>query len=154
MAALTRLAHHPALIGVEIAEYNPDRDRDAMTAGLVTDLLDALLAGERPADFSSPLMELEQRYGAHHYDPMPVVLARGQGAYLWDAEGRRYVDMMGAYSAVSHGHCHPRLTRVLAEQAQTLAVASRNYYNDRLPPFLKRLCEITGQDMALPANTG
>src|SRR5262249_12391204 len=129
-ATLTRLAHHPRLVGVEIVEYNPDRDRDAATAGLVTDILDALTAGERPLDFSSPLMELEQRHGAHHYDPLPVVLVRGEGAYLWDAQGKRYVDMMGAYSAVSHGHCHPRLTAVLAEQARTLAVTSRSYYND------------------------
>jgi ornithine--oxo-acid transaminase len=82
------------------------------------------------------------------------VLTRGEGVYLWDEHGRRYIDMMSAYSAVSHGHCHPRLVRALAEQAGTLAVTSRSYYNDRLPRFLQRLCEMTGQDLALPANTG
>ncbi|OGA41920.1 MAG: ornithine--oxo-acid transaminase [Betaproteobacteria bacterium RIFCSPLOWO2_12_FULL_62_13] len=104
--------------------------------------------------FAPPFIELEQRYGAHHYDPLPVVLVKGEGVYLWDDHGRRYLDMMSAYSAVSHGHCHPRLTRALSDQAQTLAVTSRNYYNTRLPLFLKRLCELTGQDLALPANTG
>jgi ornithine--oxo-acid transaminase len=102
----------------------------------------------------SSLVDLEERFGAHHYAPLPVVLVRGEGVYLWDADGRRYIDMMSAYSAVSHGHCHPRLVRALAEQAGTLAVTSRSYYNNRLPRFLQRLCEMTGQDMALPANTG
>ena len=100
------------------------------------------------------LVELEYAYGAHHYQPLPVVLVRGEGVYVWDQDGRRYIDMMSAYSAVSHGHCHPRLVRALAEQAGTLAVTSRSYYNNRLPRFLQRLCEMTGQDMALPANTG
>jgi ornithine--oxo-acid transaminase len=100
------------------------------------------------------LMDLERRFGAHHYNPLPVVLVRGKGVYLWDDAGRRYIDMMSAYSAVSHGHCHPRLVRALAEQAGTLAVTSRSFYNEHLPRFLERLCELTGQDMALPANTG
>lgn len=153
-AALAQLAHHPALTGIEIVEYNPQRDRHAATAGLVAEALDALLAGQRALHFTATLMETEHRYGARHYQPLPVVLARGAGAYVWDDEGRRYVDLMSAYSALSHGHCHPRLTRVLAEQAHTLALTSRNYYNNRLPLFLKRLCELTGLDMALPANTG
>jgi ornithine--oxo-acid transaminase len=103
---------------------------------------------------SSPLMALERSFGAHHYDPLPVVLVRGAGVYLWDEDGRRYIDMMSAYSAVSHGHCHPRLVRALAEQAGTLAVTSRSYYNNLLPRFLERLTAVAGQDMALPANTG
>jgi ornithine--oxo-acid transaminase len=111
-------------------------------------------AGQRAARPNLPLAELEQRFGAHHYNPLPVVLVRGEGVYLWDDAGRRYIDMMSAYSAVSHGHCHPRLVRALAEQAGTLAVTSRNFYNGRLPRFLQRLCELTGQDMALPASTG
>ncbi|HXX12955.1 MAG TPA: ornithine--oxo-acid transaminase [Burkholderiales bacterium] len=98
--------------------------------------------------------ELEWRYGAHNYDPLPVTLVRGEGVYLWDEHGRRLLDMMSAYSAVSHGHCHPRLTRVLAEQAGTLNVTSRAYRNDQLPLLFERLCEITGQDAVLPANTG
>jgi len=153
-AALTQLAHQPGLTAVEIVEYNPQRDRYAATAGLVADILDSLLSGQRSLRFSSSLVDLEQYWGAHHYDPLPVVLVRGEGAYLWDEDGRRYVDMMSAYSAVSHGHCHPRLTRALEQQARTLAVTSRNYYNDQLPRLLERLCRLTGQDMALPANTG
>ena len=153
-AALSQFARHPALTGIEIVEYNPQRDRHAATAGLVADILDALLAGQRSTRFGSSPVKLEHSYGAHHYDPLPVVLVRGEGAYLWDVVGRRYVDMMSAYSAVSHGHCHPRLTRALAEQAGTLAVTSRSYYNNRLPLFLQRLCELTGQEAALPVNTG
>src|SRR5688572_19965708 len=102
---------------------------------------------------SSPI-ELERRYGAHNYEPLPVVLVKGRGVHLWDDRGRRYIDMMSAYSAVSHGHAHPRLIAALNAQANELAVTSRAFYTDRLPPFLKRICEITGQDLALPANTG
>lgn len=153
VAALTRFAREPALVAAEIVEYNPYRDERSTTAGLVVDALDAILSGQHSFDFA-PLIELEQHYGAHHYETLPVVLVRGQGVYLWDDSGRRYIDMMSAYSAVSHGHGHPRLIRVLSEQAQTLAVTSRAYYNNRLPLFLKRLCEVTGFEMALPVNTG
>jgi len=97
---------------------------------------------------------LEQQYCAHNYAPLPVVLVKGEGVYVWDDQGRRYLDMMSAYSAVSHGHCHPRLVQVLSEQAGRLAVVSRAFYSDRLAPFLQRLCEVAGQDMALPMNTG
>ena len=86
-------------------------------------------------------MELEGCYSAHNYEPLPVVLARGEGAYLWDIAGRRYVDMMSAYSAASHGHAHPRILAALTAQAHRLAVPSRAYYNDRLGPFL---AELTG----------
>ena len=102
---------------------------------------------------TSPI-ELEEIYGAANYEPLPVVLVRGKGVYLWDDEGRRYLDMMGAYSAVSHGHCHPRLVRALTEQAAKLGVVSRAFYTDLLGPFLKRACELTGLDAALPMNTG
>lgn len=97
---------------------------------------------------------LERRYGARNYEPLPVVLVRGERVHLWDDRGRRYLDMMGAYSAVSHGHAHPRILAALREQAGKLCVTSRAYYNDRLPYLLERLCEITGQDLAIPANTG
>ena len=83
-----------------------------------------------------------------------MVLVKGLGAHVWDDRGRRYLDMMSAYSAVSHGHAHPRILEALRRQAGELAVTSRAYYNNRLPYLLKRLCEITGQDLALPANTG
>src|SRR5256884_1453822 len=99
-------------------------------------------------------IEREARYSAHNYAPLPVVLARGEGAHLWDTSGRRYVDMMSAYSAASHGHAHPRILRALEPQARRLAVPSRAYYNDRLGPLLEELCKLSGLDAALPMNTG
>lgn len=100
------------------------------------------------------VIDLEQRYCARNYDPLPVVLVRGEGIYLWDMQGRRYIDMMSAYSAVSHGHCHPRLVKALEDQARTLNIVSRAYHSDQLGPFAARACELTGMDMALPMNTG
>ena len=97
---------------------------------------------------------LEARYSAANYHPLPVVLTRGQGSWLWDVEGRRYLDMMSAYSAVSHGHAHPRIIAVLEQQARRLAVPSRAFHNDRLGVFLEKLCAVTGLDQALPMNTG
>ena len=99
-------------------------------------------------------IDLENRYSAPNYAPLSVVLARGEGAHLWDIAGRRYVDMMSAYSAASHGHAHPRIVAALERQARRLAVASRAYYSDCLGPFLQELCKITGLDAALPMNTG
>jgi ornithine--oxo-acid transaminase len=97
---------------------------------------------------------LERQFSAPNYHPLPVVLTRGEGAYLWDVEGRRYIDMMSAYSAVSHGHGHPRILAALEAQARRLAVPSRAYHNDRLGPFLEKLCALTGLDAALPMNSG
>jgi ornithine--oxo-acid transaminase len=97
---------------------------------------------------------LENRVSAPNYAPLPVVLARGEGSYLWDVDGRRYIDMMSAYSAVSLGHGHPRILSALTAQAQRLAVPSRAYYSDRLGPFLEELCRVSGFDAALPMNTG
>jgi ornithine--oxo-acid transaminase len=114
--------------------------------------LEAMLPGA-PAQATDPIA-LERRYGAHNYEPLPVVLVRGRGVHLWNDRGKRYIDMMSAYSAVSHGHAHPRLVAALRTQAGELAVTSRAFYNNRLPAFLKRVCELTGQDLALPANTG
>jgi ornithine--oxo-acid transaminase len=91
-------------------------------------------------------IDLENRYSARNYEPLPVVLARGKGAHLWDTSGRRYVDMMSAYSAASHGHGHPRILATLKEQAERLAVPSRAYFNDRLGPFLEQLCKHTGAE--------
>ncbi|MBA3564442.1 MAG: ornithine--oxo-acid transaminase [Gammaproteobacteria bacterium] len=102
----------------------------------------------------NPTIERENRYSAHNYHPLPVVLVRGEAAYVWDDAGKRYLDMMSAYSAVSHGHAHPRLVGVLAEQAARLGIASRAFHSDRLAPFLERACELTGQESALPMNTG
>lgn len=94
------------------------------------------------------------QYSANNYQPLPVTLVRGQGVYLWDDAGKKYLDMMAAYSAVSHGHCHPQLVAVLTQQAQILNVTSRAFYSDKLEPFLKYACELTGQDKALPMNSG
>ncbi|MEE9597325.1 MAG: ornithine--oxo-acid transaminase [Acidiferrobacterales bacterium] len=100
------------------------------------------------------IIDLEEDYCAHNYQPLPVVLVHGEGVYLWDDEGQNYLDMMSAYSAVSHGHAHPRLVKTLIEQAQRLAVVSRAYYTDKLPQFLERICLLTNQERALPMNTG
>jgi ornithine--oxo-acid transaminase len=101
-----------------------------------------------------PLIKRERLYGAHNYEPLPVVLTRGKGVYVWDDQGKRYIDMMSAYSAVSHGHAHPKLVKVLSDQAKTLAVVSRAFYTDKLSDFLQRICTVTGQEKALPMNTG
>jgi ornithine--oxo-acid transaminase len=102
---------------------------------------------ETPAD-------LERRYGAANYHPLAVTLQRGAGVWLFDTAGRRYLDMMSAYSAVSFGHGHPALVRVLTEQAERLAVTSRAFHTDRLGPFLRAVCATTGMAKALPMNTG
>jgi ornithine--oxo-acid transaminase len=101
-----------------------------------------------------PSIETEILYGAQNYSPLPVVLTKGEGVYVWDDAGNRYIDMMSAYSAVSHGHCHPRLVKALVEQAQTLAIVSRAFFTDKLGKFLKRVSEIAGYEKALPMNTG
>jgi ornithine--oxo-acid transaminase len=100
------------------------------------------------------MIALEKQYGASNYAPLPVVLSRGEGVWLWDDRGRRYLDMLSAYSAVSFGYGNARLLAALTEQAHRLAVTSRAFYSDRLPPFLAKLCEITGMDRALPMSTG
>lgn len=102
----------------------------------------------------SKSLELENHYGAHNYHPLPVVLTRGEGVYMWDEQGKRYLDMLSAYSALSHGHCHPRLVKVLQEQAGKLALTSRAFYSESLGPFLESLCQLTGYEKALPMNTG
>jgi len=102
----------------------------------------------------SSALDLENQYCAHNYHPLPVVLSRGEGVYVWDENGKKYLDMMSAYSAVSHGHANPRLVAALTKQAETLCIVSRAFYTDKLGEFLKLACDITGQDMALPMNTG
>jgi ornithine--oxo-acid transaminase len=106
------------------------------------------------AESSATYIDAEKTFGARNYDPLPVVVSHGEGAWLWDIHGRRFLDMMSAYSAVSHGHAHPRIVTALVAQAQQLAVTSRAFHNDKLPLFLKRLTEVTGLDRALPANGG
>ncbi len=102
----------------------------------------------------SSTMDLESQYCAHNYHPLPVVLTRGEGVFVWDEDGKKYLDMMSAYSAVSHGHAHPRLVRLVQEQVARLTIVSRAFYSNTLGPFLERACKLTGQDMALPMNTG
>lgn len=102
----------------------------------------------------SNVADLESRFGAANYAPLPVKIVRGEGVFVWDAEGRRYVDMMGAYSAVSFGHCHPKLVSALTTQAKRLDTISRAYFSDQLGPFLARACTLTGMDLALPMNSG
>jgi len=99
-------------------------------------------------------IELERRFGANNYEPLPIVLKKGQGVYVWDTDDNRYIDMMSAYSAVSHGHCHPDLVHVLTEQANTLAMVSRAFYTDRLGKFLQKVCEVSGFEKALAMNSG
>ena len=151
-SVLARLRDHPGLLALEIAEYDPYRDEDGKTVSVVIELLSAVLGAGNLAGQS--MMASEYRHGAHNYDPLPVVLTKGKGVFLWDEQGRRYLDMMSAYSAVSLGHAHPRIVDVLTRQAHVLAVTSRAFYNNRLPRLLQRLCELTGFDQALPVNTG
>jgi ornithine--oxo-acid transaminase len=99
-------------------------------------------------------LEDAERYSARNYHPLPVVLTRGEGIWVWDVEGNRYMDMLSAYSAVNQGHAHPRIVQALIDQAQRLPLTSRAFHNDRMGPFLKRLCELTGYEKALPMNTG
>ena len=102
----------------------------------------------------SSTIDLENQYCAQNYHPLPVVLSRGKGVFVWDENGKKYLDMMSAYSAVSHGHANPRLVEVVKRQVEKLTIVSRAYYTDQLGEFLKLACDLTGQDMALPMNTG
>jgi len=111
-------------------------------------------ASEPLSDAAMDLIGRERTFGARNYDPLPVVLARGQGSWLADVDGHRYLDLMSAYSAVSFGHAHPRIVGALVAQAQQLGVTSRAYFNDELPLLLERLTQLTGLDRALPANGG
>jgi len=103
---------------------------------------------------SADLMALENEYGAHNYHPLPVVLAKGEGVYVWDVEGKRYYDFLSAYSAVNQGHSHPKIVAAMMEQANTLALTSRAFYNDRLGVYEKTLSEYFGMDKVLPMNSG
>ncbi|PPR17121.1 MAG: Ornithine aminotransferase [Proteobacteria bacterium] len=96
----------------------------------------------------------EEKVCAHNYHPLPVVLTKGSGCKLWDENGKEYLDFMSAYSAVSMGHSHPELLKVMIDQASKLAIVSRAFHTNTLAPFLEKLCQITGLDMALPMNTG
>jgi len=109
---------------------------------------------ETASDTAHQAMELEYNYGAHNYKPMPVVLTRGAGVHVWDVDGKQYLDFLSAYSAVSQGHCHPKIINALIEQAQKLTLTSRAFYNDRLGECEKYLCEYFGYDKVLMMNSG
>src|SRR5450432_751013 len=99
-------------------------------------------------------IELEEKYGAHNYHPLPVVLDKGEGACVWDIDGKKYFDFLSAYSAVNQGHCHPRIIDALVEQAKKLTLTSRAFYNNKLGPCEKYLTEVFGYDKVLMMNSG
>ncbi|THF64047.1 ornithine--oxo-acid transaminase [Pseudothauera nasutitermitis] len=137
------------LAALEIVEYVPERDPRGESA------IRAMRCAEAALGAGTYLLRTREReFGAHNYAPPPVVFQRGVGVWLWDVEGRRYLDMMAAYSALAFGHAHPRLLGALTEQAGRLALTSRAYANDRLPMLLERLCVVFGYQRALPVNTG
>ncbi|MEO1585749.1 MAG: ornithine--oxo-acid transaminase, partial [Bacteroidota bacterium] len=103
---------------------------------------------------SQQAIEWEDRYGAHNYHPLPVVLSKGQGVHLWSPEGKQYYDFLSAYSAVNQGHCHPYILQALKDQAEKLTLTSRAFYNDALGPYEKYITELLGYDKVLPMNTG
>ena len=103
---------------------------------------------------SKSLMALEERYGAHNYHPLPVVLHKGKGVYVWDVEGKKYFDFLSSYSAVNQGHCHPRIVKVLRDQSRVLCLTSRAFYNDALCEYEKYIHDFFGYDRVLPMNTG
>jgi ornithine--oxo-acid transaminase len=103
---------------------------------------------------SADAISLEDKYGAHNYHPLPVVLNRGEGVYVWDVEGKKYYDFLSAYSAVNQGHCHPKIVSAMMEQAQTLTLTSRAFYNDKLGVYEEYITQYFGFDKVLPMNTG
>jgi ornithine--oxo-acid transaminase len=103
---------------------------------------------------SQELIELEEKYGAHNYHPLPVVLDRGEGVFLWDVEGKRYFDFLSAYSAVNQGHCHPKIINSLVTQAQKLTLTSRAFHNNLLGEYSRYITQLFGYDKVLPMNTG
>ena len=103
---------------------------------------------------SNKAIDLENKYGAHNYHPLPVVLERGEGVYLWDVDGKKYFDFLSAYSAVNQGHCHPKIIKALTDQASKLTLTSRAFYNDSLGEYEKYICEYFGFDKVLPINSG
>jgi ornithine--oxo-acid transaminase len=99
-------------------------------------------------------MEIESTYGAHNYHPIPVVISKAKGVFVWDPEGKRYIDMLSCYSALNQGHRHPKIIKAAMQQMGLVTLTSRAFYNNKLGPFLKKLTQTTGMEMALPMNTG
>src|SRR5690242_5197935 len=106
------------------------------------------------ASSTQEFITLEEQYGAHNYHPLDIVIDRAQGVWVYDVEGRRYLDCLSAYSAVNQGHCHPKILEALQTQAEKVTLTSRAFRNSQLPLFYKELTEITGTEMALPMNSG
>ena len=107
-----------------------------------------------PTDLSDYHLDLEKRYGAHDYHPLPVVLAKGEGVYLWDVNGKKYYDFLSSYSAVNQGHCHPKLVELIKKQAETLTLTSRSFHNNKLGEYMEYTTKLFGYDQLLPMNTG
>src|SRR5210317_2413054 len=103
---------------------------------------------------SQDYINREDKYGAHNYHPLPVVLERAEGVYVWDVEGKQYYDFLSAYSAVNQGHCHPKIVNAMTEQAQKLTLTSRAFRNDQLGLLYKELCELSNSHKVLPMNSG
>jgi ornithine--oxo-acid transaminase len=103
---------------------------------------------------SKDYIEIEEKYGAHNYHPLDVVIEKAQGVWVWDVDGNKYLDCLAAYSAVNQGHCHPRIVKAMKEQAEKVTLTSRAFRNDQLPLLCKELCELTGYQMMLPMNSG
>ena len=99
-------------------------------------------------------LELEEQYGAHNYHPIPVVLNRGEGVYVWDVDGKQYYDFLSGYSAVNQGHCHPKIVQAFIEQSKKLTLTSRAFHNDILGEYAKFITDLFGYDKVLPMNTG
>ncbi len=99
-------------------------------------------------------IRMDETYGAHNYHPLPVVIAKAKGVWVWDVEGKKYIDMLSSYSAINQGHLHPRIVKAAKDQMDRVTLTSRAFCNDRMGPFLRKLCEVTGMDVALPMNTG
>ena len=116
--------------------------------------MNAVINGRTPGDRQQRIIRQTEAYGAHNYAPLPVVLARGEGCWVEDVDGRRYLDCLAAYSAVNQGHRHPRIMQAVAAQCERLTLTSRAFHNDRLGPFLEKLCRVADMDQALPMNTG
>lgn len=103
---------------------------------------------------SKQFIELEEKYSAHNYHPLDVVIDRAEGVWVYDVDGNKYLDCLSAYSAVNQGHCHPKILQAAVDQMQRVTLTSRAFRNDQMGPFLKELCELTGYEMALPMNSG
>ena len=107
-----------------------------------------------PQHTAEELIDIESRLGAHNYHPLDVVLTRGEGIWVWDLDGKRYMDCLSAYSAVNQGHCHPKIREALIAQASRLPLTSRAFHNDQLAPFYEEICQLTNSHKVLPMNSG